>query len=224
MRKLFKYLLWFVAAFVGFVVMYLLADFGLSRITAEREHATRPEVQIFIKSNGVHTDIVVPVKNRQIDWSKEIKFAETRSNDTTQSLLGIGWGDKGFYLETPTWADLKFKTAFKAASGLSSTAIHATFYHSLAENESCKRILISSAQYSRLIDYILGSLQKDSAGHVIPIHTNANYGNSDAFYEAKGAYSLFKTCNTWANTGLKASGQKACLWTAFDKGIFRQYE
>ena len=89
--------------------------------------------------------------------------------------------------------------------------------------ESCRKILISKAQYQRLLDYITGSFQKDSGGHFIPIATNAMYGNNDAFYEANGSYSLFHTCNTWANSGLKASGQKCCLWTAFDTGIFLKY-
>lgn len=54
------------------------------------------------------------------------------------------------------------------------------------------------------------------------INTNAVYGKTDAFYEAKGKYSLFKTCNTWTNNALKASEQRACVWTIFQSGIFYQ--
>ena len=46
----------------------------------------------------------------------------------------------------------------------------------------------------------------------------------DAFYDAKGKYSLFYTCNTWANCALKAANQKASLWTVYDKGIFCHYK
>ena len=56
------------------------------------------------------------------------------------------------------------------------------------------------------------------------INTDAVYGKNDAFYEANGSYSLFHTCNTWANNGLKACGQKACFWTPFDSGIFYHYD
>jgi uncharacterized protein (TIGR02117 family) len=94
----------------------------------------------------------------------------------------------------------------------------------MTENESCKKILISISQYERLIKYINESFQHDDAGHIIKIVTNANYGYNDAFYEAKGSYSMFHTCNTWSNTGLKKCGQKACLWTAFDTGIFLKYK
>ena len=204
--------------------MYLLVAFCLSRITISREANTKPEVEMYIKTNGVHTDIVVPVKNVQIDWSREIKFVNTTSNDTTATFLAFGWGNKGFYLETPTWADLKFKTAFNAAFGLGSTAMHATFYKKMIENEFCKKIMISQQQYARLAEYILTSLKNDSAGHAIQIITKANYNNSDTFYEARGSYSMFKTCNSWANKALKVSGQKCCLWTAFDTGIFLKYK
>ncbi|MEO5893873.1 MAG: TIGR02117 family protein [Ferruginibacter sp.] len=224
MKKLFKYLFLSLVTFILLILTYLLAAFCLSRITVEKEANATNDVEIYIKTNGVHTDLVMPVRNSQMDWSKEIKFSNTSLNDTSMQLLAVGWGDKGFYLETPTWADLRFKVAFKAAFGLGNTAIHATFYKQLTESESCKKILIGREQYSRLIDYILNSLQKDENGHVKYINTKANYSNTDAFYEANGSYSLFHTCNTWANSGLKISGQKCCLWTPFDTAIFLKYK
>ncbi|HOB24230.1 MAG TPA: DUF2459 domain-containing protein, partial [Kaistella sp.] len=62
---------------------------------------------------------MVPVKTPEIDWSQQIPFKTTLSKRTDFKYLAIGWGDKGFYLDTPTWADLKFSTAFKAAFWLS---------------------------------------------------------------------------------------------------------
>src|SRR5689334_6837669 len=220
MKRLFKSILYSILILVGIVSLYLAAAFCLSRITVDKEAATIDEVEIFILTNGVHTDIVVPIRNEQKDWSKEIKFSNTIAKDSTMNYVALGWGDKGFYLETPTWADLKFTTAFKAAFGLGNTAIHATFYHEMTESKTCKRIPISKSQYARLIDYISNTLQRDKHGHAIYINTKANYGNDDGFYEANGSYSMFRTCNSWANTALKVSGQKCCLWTPFDTGIF----
>ncbi len=208
---------------VGFVALYLLSAYLLSRIGISAEKTDETHVAIYIITNGVHTDIVVPIRSPWIDWSRQVKFAHTQATDTAFQFLGMGWGDKGFYLETPTWADLKASVAFKAATGLSTTAIHATYYYNLKEDETCRKILISKEQYVRLIDYIIHSFQKNPDGEVINIKTNANYGKTDAFYEANGSYSLFHTCNTWANNALKACGQKACLWTPFDWGIFYHY-
>jgi uncharacterized protein (TIGR02117 family) len=223
-KKVFQILLRIVLGFLLFVALYAIAAFTLPRIGVSAESGSSNDVTIYIRTNGVHTDIVVPVKNEQMDWSQEVKFDNTISKDTTANFAAFGWGDKGFYLNTPTWSQLKFSVAFKAAFALSTTAIHATYYKELHEGDSCKKMTISKAQYSRLITYIAKSFKTDDAGHFINIKTNANYGKTDAFYEANGRYNLFYTCNTWANNALKACGQKACLWTPFDWGIFKQYK
>ncbi|MFD0764749.1 TIGR02117 family protein [Mucilaginibacter lutimaris] len=223
MKKFLKITLSVVLGLIAFIALYLMAAFGLSKIAVEAEPAPAQTIEIYILTNGVHTDVVVPIKNDQIDWSKEVKFENTVSKDTTAKLIAFGWGDKGFYLNTPTWADLKFSTAFKAAFALSTSAIHATYHKQLVESSSCKKIAISEEQYARLITYIQNSFQKDANGHVINIKTNANYGETDAFYEANRRYNLFYTCNTWANNALKACGQRACLWTPMDKPIFAKY-
>ncbi|MES2702811.1 MAG: TIGR02117 family protein [Bacteroidota bacterium] len=208
---------------VAFFAIYLAAAFIASRITISKTEGAAEDIAIYIKSNGVHTDIVVPVRTPQIDWSREVLFANTGLRDTASQYLALGWGDKGFYLNTPTWADLKFSTAFNAAFGLSTTAIHATYYKAMTEGAQCRKMLISREQYASLITFMRSSFQADASGHLVNIITKANYGISDAFYEAKGRYSLFYTCNTWANSALKACGQRCCLWTIFDTPIFAKY-
>lgn len=222
-KKIAKVILKLVLGFVAFILLYLLSAFLFSVWTVKKEATTSNDVAIYILTNGDHTDIVVPVKNDITDWSKEISYQNTAGRDTTGQYLAIGWGDKGFYLNTPTWADLKFSTAFKAAFALSTSAIHATYYQSMPESNDCKKIMISNDQYKRLIAFVDSSFKRDAAGNVINIKTNATYGKTDAFYEAKRKYNMFYTCNTWANNALKASGQTACVWTPFDRGIFYHY-
>ena len=212
-----------ILAFCAFVILYIISAYTLSKITIDKESDSNPEVEIFILTNGVHTDIVMPTKNDQIDWSKQIQFQNTKAADSTYKYIAMGWGDKGFYLETPEWSDLKASVAFKAATGLSTTAIHATYYKQMKLGNDCKSMMISKDQYNRLIAYITDSFQKDPSGNFLPIKTDANYGKTDAFYEANGSYSLFHTCNTWANSGLKSCGQKCCFWTPMDSAIFSKY-
>ena len=225
LRRIIRYAGFCLLFIVSFLLIYLLSAFCLSRITLAKEPGLYDDVAIYIKTNGVHTDIVVPMKNESYDWSRSVLLSGTHLTDTSGiQWLAMGWGDKGFYLQTPTWSDLNFSTAFKAAFALSSSAIHATYYNNMTETKSCKKIMISTGQYQRLVAYLQQSFKKDTAGKIISIITNANYGNNDAFYEGSGRYSMFKTCNSWANAALKSCGQKACLWTAFDTGIFLQYE
>lgn len=214
-----------VGTVVGAAALYYGVAQVLSRIPVAAEPTTEPAtVPFFIRSNGVHTDLVVPVKSSFIDWSQQLPFSNTQANDSTYHFVGIGWGDKGFYLETPTWAELKPRTAIRAGFWLSTTLMHATYYREadLVASPQCVPLRLTPAQYRRLIAYIQKSFQRDATGSFnwIPGHS---YADHDAFYEANSRYSVLNTCNTWANNGLKISGQKASLWTPFDKGILYQY-
>ena len=222
MKKIFKILLKFVLGIILFLASYLLIEFVLSSITVNKDVTAGDDVTIYILTNGVHTDIVVPAKGIY-DWTQLFKYENTQSQDSTLSYLALGWGDKGFYLDTPTWAELKASTAFKAAFGLSTTAIHATYYDKMIESESCKKITISKAQYQKFIAYMMETLQRNTDGSLQNIKTKAFYNKTDAFYEANGKYSMLFTCNSWANNALKAMELRSCLWAAFDTRIFKKY-
>ncbi len=213
--------------FLGLLVLilvYFFAAFILSAIAVNNTQPCEGEIDIYILTNGVHTDIVLPIRMEEMDWSQIVKIENTIGADTSARLVAFGWGDKNFYLNTPTWSNLKFSTAFKAATGLSESALHVTFYKSLKESESCKKISISPDCYRKMSELILRSFKRDSKEEILWIPTDAVYGDNDAFYDSKGSYNIFYTCNTWANDVLKAGRQRACLWTPFDKGIFYHYK
>jgi uncharacterized protein (TIGR02117 family) len=219
------YLLKVVGIILGIVIIYVILGLLIPYIPVSvKDDGQKKDVPIYIYTNGVHTDIVMPVKNDLQDWSRKIPFANTKSKKTDYQYVGIGWGDKGFYLDTPTWADLKFSTAVKAAFWLSDSAMHCTYYNTMKEGEDCKMIMISRGQYENLVKYVEDKFDRDQNGNFILIPTNAVYGDNDAFYDAKGTYSFLYTCNTWSNNALKAAGQKAALWTPTDFGIFQHYK
>lgn len=210
---------------IGIILIYALLGYLLPFIeVSEKNDGEAKEIPIYIYTNGVHTDIVMPVKNDIHDWSSKIPFSDTKSGKTDYQFVGIGWGDKGFYLDTPTWADLKFSTAVKAAFWMSESAMHCSFYRTMTEADDCKKIMISRDQYMKLVDFVDAKFDKDGLGNYILIPTDAVYGDNDAFYDAKGRYSFLNTCNTWANDALKAAGQKAAFWTPSDYGIFLHYQ
>ena len=210
---------------LGIIAVYLIGVFVIPYIPVSAEKTNEPkDVDIYILTNGVHTDIVVPIKNDVYDWSTLLPFENTISKRTDFNYVSIGWGDKGFYLDTPTWAELKPSTAFKAAFWLSESAMHCTYYTKMVEGDDCVKISITKAQYKRLVAFINDKFDKDAQGKVQFISTDAVYDKNDAFYDAKSSYNIFYTCNTWANDALKIAGQKAALWTALDFGIFTHYQ
>lgn len=219
------YLLKVLGIILGIVIIYVLLGLLIPFIpVSAKDDGEKKDIPIYIYTNGVHTDIVMPVKNDLQDWSLKIPFANLKSKKTDYNYIGIGWGDKGFYLDTPTWADLKFSTAVKAAFWLSDSAMHCTYYTTMKEGDDCKMIMISRSQYEKLVKFVEDKFDRDQNGNFILIPTNAVYGDNDAFYDAKGTYSFLYTCNTWTNDALKVAGQKAALWTPSDFGIFQHYK
>jgi len=115
MRKFLKYTGYTLLTIIIFLLVYLGCAWALSHLSVKAEPNTQSQVAIYIKGDIVHTDLVLPVKTESKDWSQSILYKYTRTGDTAFNYISFGWGDKGFYLETPTWADLKASTAFKAA-------------------------------------------------------------------------------------------------------------
>jgi uncharacterized protein (TIGR02117 family) len=222
LRKSVKILLRILLGIVAFIAIYAIVLFSLSRIAVNKDPEAG-DYTVYIKTNGVHTDVILPVKNDIIDWSKTIKYRNTISQDSTLQYIAFGWGDHEFYLNTPTWADLKAKTAFQAAFYLGTSIMHVTFLKSVSKNESSREIHISKKEYEDLVAYISKSFKYDKEGAPLFIQATT-YGRNDSFYEAVGKYSMFYTCNTWANDALKAASQKAALWTVTDTGIFCHYD
>ena len=223
-RKILKPFLKTVGAIFLFIVVYFLAALLIPCISVNSDfkQCNKDGVEIYILTNGIHTDVVCPVKNQYKDWSAFISPLDTKGGDTLVNNIAFGWGDKGFYIETKSWAELKFSTAFKAVFFLSTSAMHISFHKGLEESESCRKICISKESYARLTDYIEKSFALGQNGNPQLIK-GASYEDNDAFYEANRTYSLFYTCNTWANNVLKDAGTKACLWTPFNKPIFNKY-
>jgi uncharacterized protein (TIGR02117 family) len=149
LKKTLKVIARIILGFVVFIILYLMSALLLSMLTIPKEQGESIDVAIYIITNGDHTDVVVPVKNQVANWAREVKYQNTINSDTSFKYLALGWGDKGFFLNTPTWAQLKFSTAFKAAFALSTSAIHATYYKTMTESADCKKINISNAQYVR---------------------------------------------------------------------------
>lgn len=222
-RKIAKGAAYTVGGLLGAVALYGVAAVVLSAIpVGERSQSGPNKIEAFILSNGVHTDLVVPVRTEQMDWSQYVRYTDTPAADSSMQFVGFGWGDKGFYLNTPTWAELKPSTAIRAMFWLSTTAMHVTFHHRPEEGPECARIYLTREEYGRLIDFIKTSFRPGTQGEAQHIRGHS-YGRHDAFYEAERTYNLFYTCNSWANDGLKTARQRACLWTPFDNGIFWHY-
>ncbi len=211
------------ATVAAMLLLYALAAWLLPHIRVNADfHDAEMGVPVFVRSNGVHTDIILPLCGPAKDWSMYLPFANTVSKDAAFTHVAFGWGDKGFYLETKEWADLKASTALKAAFGLSGSAMHVTFCQHPVLDERCRSVLVAPSTLGRLTAAVASGFAVGADGKPLWI-AGRHYDRNDAFYEGTGRYGLFFTCNTWANSVLKDAGLPAAFWTATAGGILQQY-
>jgi len=210
---------------LALVGLYFLTAWICSHIAVNDETTQSVDMhEISILSNGVHTDIVFPVRRDSFDWRSIFPLDHVEDVDSTFAFVAFGWGDKGFFLETPTWGDLKFSTAFKAAFFLSTSAMHVTHWKNKpVDGGNCMSINITNGQFEQLKTNILASFENNIAGKPIRID-HKGYSNNDCFYEAHGTYSFLNTCNVWTGRTLRESGVRTACWTPFDWGVFEQLQ
>lgn len=201
---------------------YLLLALILGNIIINRDAATSGDYPIYLISNGVHTDIVMPLVSDVIDW-RDIVSPQDSLSQAENPLIAIGWGERNFYLNTPTWADLTLSNAIKALSGINSSLMHVSFYQAehLPLMHDVVPLSINREQYQKLSQNIIQQfvLKNGRAQVIAKAHTHP----FDAFYLAQGRYHLFRTCNTWLNQQLKHSGIRSVFWTPFAHQLLAAY-
>lgn len=220
--RLLKIILGFTEFIAASVILYLTLAILFSIISIGGDNEING-VKIYIKTNGVHTDICLPVKHADKNWTEFIPLADfPKVKDPT--YISIGWGDKGFFLDTPTWDDLTFSTAFKAAFLPSETAMHVQYLSKEPQvSTTTKQKFISEIKYRSLCDFITDSF-KPSVDKNVMLIPFKGYWSDDNFYEAQGSYHLFNTCNAWTNRALKIAGVKTSLLALFSDGIMRHLD
>lgn len=226
-KKSFRFLIFTSLFFISCILIYLTCAFIFSRITIEGNKEKNSIHSVFLMKSGIHVDFLLPISNEFKDWQEEFSISNTRSKDSTYKKIAIGWGSKDFYMNTPTWDDLTLKIFLISNFGLGSSAIQVKYYtDTLPKDSKITSLKLSNNQYKKLVKYIETSLKRsktNNSSFILPKNPKVLTENN-SFYDAKQTYSLLLTCNTWINNGLKASGQKACLWTPDAGGIFYQHE
>ncbi|NBC06666.1 MAG: TIGR02117 family protein [Bacteroidetes bacterium] len=208
--------------FLAFVLLYSLAGLLCFTIPANRQYQNiRRDIEIYVVSNGVHVDYVLPSISPYFNWNKVLDDRHYETPLTEQTYLGIGWGDRGFYLEVDEWKNLKPSVAARAMLIPTPTLMHITAHPELPMGQKrLASIHLSAEQYLQLCDYIC-SYFREEAGQAIHL-PGKGYTVNDSFYEAKGAYHAFNTCNFWINRGLIKIGVRAPIWSHGGGGIFYQ--
>lgn len=169
-------------------------------------------VPIYVVSNGMHTDVVLPLREPRTgqDWLRRLGQPQWQARFGQYEYVAFGWGNERFYLES---YEGKFPRAGTVLRALlpGATLMHVEFYrHGLRPGPRVVPLRISVAQYQRLTHYVEQSFAPDPAGRWT-LRNAAGYSPEDFFFYGRGRYHALRTCNDWTNQALSYAGIRAAL-------------
>jgi uncharacterized protein (TIGR02117 family) len=207
-------------AILAIPILYLTGALLLSVIPANAGwHEAKEGVRIYVRTNGIHTWIMVPTVSVDMDWRPLAPGSDLKDPRWGNgNYIAFGYGNREVYLNTPTWADLRPGDAFAAAFGTGSSLIHADHNNDPQPGPAQRPITLSREEYRRLVAYIRASFRTDAQGRTLPI-PGRGYGQTDAFYEASGTYTALHNCNEWVGGALRAAGVRTGLWTPLSDSV-----
>ncbi len=173
--------------------------------------------QIYLVNNGYHVALVLPRDSCSYSDIFDVPLNLSGSG----GYFYFGWGDRQFYLGTPTVKNIDWSMAVKALFVPSSSVLEVLYIHEIFPDRSgVTTLLVTENELAGLYKYIKKAfIDSQRFPEQIPPNEidQAFYGS--IFFEASGSYSLFNTCNNWTSRGLKEAGINTHLWTPFTWGV-----
>ena len=174
---------------------------------------------VYLRTNGVHVDIVMPATAQGLDWRPYFPAGDFREAPASPRWFAVGAGERRVYLETPTWSDLTPRTLWSALTG-GERVLHVG--RSLRPGDRLVAIRLRPEEYRRLWAAVRAQFALSPQGRPLRL-THPGYGPDDAFYEARGRANAVNTCNQWVADQLRIAGVKVSAWAPFPLGLRWRY-
>jgi len=174
---------------------------------------------VYIADNGIHADLIMPVKAQGLDWAPLLPKSDFAAADPNSRWIAFGSGEKRVYLDTPTWWNIRPRTIWSALTG-GKRVIHVEYVPS--PYYAAREIRLRPEEYRRLWAAIRADFALDERGRPKRID-HPGYGPADAFYEASGKASAIRTCNSVVSNWLRLAGIETSLWPPFIPGLTWRY-
>ena len=178
-------------------------------------------IPIFVETNGVHVSLIMPMAAAGEDLSDLIRPEHLANRDLYGTHAMIGWGHSRVYRNARTWGDVQSGDIGSAIIGSNDTTLH--IYHLIDPRPAPhrKRFLVSQREYRSIIASIRSTfrLTADGQSKAYPA-----YGPDNLFYDGKGHYSAYTTCNEWTGAVLRKAGVRIGIWTPMPGGVMRWFD
>ncbi|TGE29002.1 TIGR02117 family protein [Hymenobacter metallicola] len=208
-------------AALTFLLLFLMAG---TIVPVNRHFRQTPGgIPVFVVSNGVHTDVVVPLREPQTgtDWLEQLQQPQLTARFGSYGYVGFGWGSEQFYLASYGGNFPKPGTVLRALLP-GPTLMHVDFYQQAPRpGKRVVALQISRAQYQQLTQLIRASFRPDSTGATV-LRNAAGYTPEDFFFRGRGRYHALRTCNDWTNATLRKAGLRAALKAPLAGSVLHQ--
>jgi uncharacterized protein (TIGR02117 family) len=211
---------WLGIGFLSITLVFALAGWIGSSIprNADWEEplpAQSRHVEVLIGSNGIHTEIAMPLVTPEMDWRGTFPASDIIAADRPYTHVAVSWGERDFFLETPTWADVNPLTVIGAMLG-GDAVLHVAHYVRPAPSSDYRPLRLRPEEYRALVSAILDHLPPADERVIYP-----GYAAHDVFYSARGSYHIGNTCNQWTSDQLARAGAVTGWWTPFPGGVMK---
>jgi uncharacterized protein (TIGR02117 family) len=204
------------AGLVGVVLLFALAGWIGSSIPRNGDwREPQRGIEIMVGTNGVHTELVMPLVTAEKDWRGDFPAADLAQSRRDYTHVAVSWGEREVFLNTPTWWDLSPMTVLRIAGVGGEGLLHVAHYVRPAPSDDLRPLTLTPAQYLRLVAAIEGSLPRGERVR------HDGYGPQDVFYDAPGKYTVTNTCNQWTSDMLARAGVRTGWWTPFAGGVMK---
>ncbi|GLS85811.1 urease-associated protein [Cypionkella aquatica] len=212
-----RFLIRAATALICLPLLYFAAGFAGALIPGK--HADLPagtDVLIGLARAPIHYDFLLPMSP---ELRARYGFASNAGvpMDAPQAeWLLVGWGSEAFYTSAGSYGDMKPGAVWTAISG-DSAVLHLDVAGDVSGLDGISYFTLSDAQYQALLNSLDANFRRDQTGAPLPL--GAHFNDHDAFFEAKGDFSILHPCNAWLGETLRSAGVPFGIWTPTPQAV-----
>ena len=198
-------LVYFAAGFVGAVIPGKHADL-----------APGTDVLIGLARAPIHYDFLLPLSPELRARYDFAASAGVPIHAPQAEWLLVGWGSEAFYTSAGSYADMQLGAVITAITG-DKAVLHLDVAGDVSRVDGIAYFTLSDSQYQALLASLEANFQRDQTG--APLALDAHFNDHDAFFAAKGDFSLLHPCNAWLGETLRAAGVPFGIWTPTPQAV-----
>ena len=194
--RLLRWPLRVVGVVFALAALYAVAVLAGALIPVGGDDTNAETAEIYIRSNGIHLEFVLPNDASGPLGDKIVV-------DGAPPYLAYGWGERDFFLNTPTWADFDLLTAIGSLLWQEDILMRVQPVWGTPSGEQSRTLRVSPAQRAAIVAYIRAGIQFDVHGDVTTVPST--------LYDPNGVF-------------LEGLGIRTALWSPFPYGVMWQVE